>query len=60
MSFASLALVVVFPLPFTPTMETTVNPAGCFRKAPSLDERLFSTSRCAISKSRTPPRPWVS
>jgi hypothetical protein len=47
---ASLALVVVLPVPFTPTMETTVGPFGAFSKSALLLERLFSISARATPR----------
>jgi hypothetical protein len=55
-----LAEVVVLPVPFTPTIEITVTPAGARRRAGSLPARLFSTSRSAISMKSSPVRPCDS
>ncbi|PYJ63452.1 MAG: hypothetical protein DME24_01265 [Verrucomicrobia bacterium] len=38
-----MALVVVLPVPLTPTMETTVGPPDVLRSSPWFEERLVST-----------------
>ena len=42
---ASLAAVVVLPVPFTPTIETTVRPSGAARSSGWLEARLLPPPR---------------
>ena len=60
MRLASLAQVVVLPVPLTPTIETTVTPSARAVRAEFMPPRLRSTSAMAMSTKSKPDLPWVS